>query len=247
MNSACRLLVCIAFHYEQERIPFLERVLDNLSTYEMDTHIIIDTNVGDLPIDRGGNIEVMSCQNLPHPFSLTFLHRVRFLANLDEYDWFMYQEDDMEIPFENFVTYTENFELLWPDYVPSFVRLETFGATRFVTDALTQYSISEIVELRGKRFIDLSRCHTDTGSYHAFWIMPRRELKDSMRRNFSEVGSHRESAASYPQWGLGKIPLVMVEGTGIDPRCFSYHLPNNYASDGGATQHGKIPLNSLIT
>lgn len=230
-----KLLVCIASHNPEDRLLYLSDVINTLKDYKIDTTIIIDSNK---PFSIEG-AEVVVQESLPHPYSLTWCHRKHIADNLYNYDWFMYTEDDMKIPYKNFLMYTENFSLLWDRYIPSFVRIEEFQGKKYITDVTTYHNKNDIISLHGKRFIHLSN------PYHAFWIMPRQALVKTLTASFTRLDTWRELAASYPMWELKKTPLVMIENDKISPLCYSYHLPNNYAMFPN-TSFGKIQIDNLI-
>lgn len=229
-----KLLICIAFHYIPDRLKYVMSLLERFSTYDMDMHIIIDTNKS-FSLEGA---EICVHDSLEHPYHLTWIHRQHFKDNIDNYDWFMYVEDDMDVPFENFITYTENFKLLWPSYIPSFVRIERFEGKEFNTDN-TAHQHPVFININNKTFTTLGN------PYHAFWIMPQKELKSTMLPNFVRREISRETAASYPMWGLRKKPLVMIENGQVSPLCYSYHLANNYAPY-SCTPFGKIEISKLL-
>jgi hypothetical protein len=229
-----KLLVCIACHHSKEREANLYHILSTLWEYDMEVRVIIDTQERFEVIT---NLDLEVHVHAPaHPYHLTWYHRAHFLRELENYDYFMYIEDDMEIPFENFKNYLKNFKLLWPSFVPSFVRLETFEREKYIVDAVNRNF--KRYEIEGREFIGLSN------PYHAFWIMPQKELKETLRPDFARLDTWRELAASYPMWELKKTPLVEITNGQIEPLCYSYHLTNNYAPDLN-TPFGKIKITDL--
>lgn len=231
-----RLLVCIACHVVPER-NYVLSLIKRFSTYPLwDVRIIVDTNV---PFEFEG-AETCVHHSLQHPWHLTWMHRRHFKEEIENYDWFMYVEDDMDIPFEAFEEYTKTFHSLWKlHYVPSFVRLEEFNNKYYVTDVTSSQAKQPIITIEGKDYISL------TQPYHAFWIMPQKELKETMTKNFVRAELSRENAASYPMWELKRTPLVRIENGKISPLSYSYHLANNYAPFPN-TPFGKIEINDLL-
>ena len=250
------LLICIAFHYIDNRLQYLKKVLLRfLNTYKLPFHIIIDTNTSEtevllrelFPLQIDSNIiEISVYETLPHPHSLTWAHRFHFKDNIDKYEAFMYLEDDMDLPYENFVNYLENFNMMWPRFVPSFVRVESDASGElFSSDHLLVHNLqwSQLAQAGSKRFM---RLHMD---YNALWIMPRYALIPTIKDWFArwEVNGHvRETAASYILWEL-KVPgLYEVNSEGkISEKCYVYHLPNNYVNAEG-TPLGKMSLKRLV-
>ncbi len=217
------LLICIAFHYDSERIQYLQKVLDNfLHNFKCSHDIIIDTNSSKFTDNT--NIKFYSHNNLSHPFHLTWKHREHFKREIDNYENFAYFEDDMLIPYENYLNYLENFESLWAERsVPSFVRIEEKDGEQFLTDQTKQQK-KDIIKIGDKGFVNLIY------PYCACWIMPAKELKETMIDNFVRVHESRETAASYPMWELNKIPLVEIENGQISKKSYAYHIANNYVN-----------------
>lgn len=228
-----KLLVCIAFHNNPDRLAFINSVIENYKKYQINVDIIVDTNE---KLDLNTNVFV---HKLNHPHYLTWVHRIHFKENIDNYDYFMYVEDDMLVPYEGFCEYVENFNIVWElGYVPSFIRVETFDNKEFITDVTVEQFIEPII-IENKVFVTL------TQPYHAFWIMPQKELKESFTDSFVKEEVCRENAASYPMWGLNKTPIVRIEENQISKLCYSYHLANNYASNPN-TPFAKIEIKNIF-
>lgn len=242
-----KLLICIAFHYNLNKLTYLRSVLDNFSNYDLKTTIFVDTNsyetvnsLLDYP-----TVFVYAHTKLKHPHHLAWIHRQHMKDLLDDFDYFTYIEDDIIIPFENFKEYLNNFEYLFPNYIPSFIRLEHKKEEWFVVDMQKRIDLlgTEIVSINDKKFITLER------PYHAFWIMPTKELKETITNDFVKYNECREMAASYPMSELKKRPLIMLDDNNkISSLCYSFHLPNNYANmEGSEHKFGRIKIEELIS
>lgn len=228
------LLVCIAHHSTPGRIEYLRQALNGFTEYELSVDIIIDTNVAALDV-RGENITTVHHASLAHPFHLCWQHRRHMKERIDDYRWMAYFEDDIHLPFENFAHYQRNFELLWPDYVPSFIRVEEFEGEEYVLDVTERQACEEIQP----GFCTLKQ------PYCALWIMPQSALKQTMRGDFVRLSESREVAASYPMWELNKTPLVELDGKQVSRKCFAYHISNNYAPC-KTSPHGKIRVADIF-
>lgn len=228
------LLVCVAHHHALDRLPYLRRVLDGLAEYELSADVIIDTNVAALDV-KGENVTTVHHASLEHPFHLCWQHRRHMKDRIEDYRWLMYLENDIYLPFDNFVHYCRNFEKLWPDYVPSFIRVEEFDGEEWSLDVTERQECTPIQP----GFCTLRQ------PYHGFWIMPQWALKQNMRGDFVRLSQSRETAASYPMWELQKTPLVELDGKQISRKCFAYHLPNNYAPC-PTDPHGKIRVADIF-
>lgn len=240
------LLVCIAFHYNADRWQYLSQVIINfVSAYKCQVNIIIDTNMkAEWPlISNLNNIEVSYHTNLEHPFHLTGMHRRHIAENIDKYDVFLYVEDDELIPYENYLNYLENFKLLYPKYVPSFIRIEEKNGEEYVSDVLEKQTLS-IIQVGGKDFAALPFPQ----NYCGFWLMPQKELKESIISNaasFLHLSEGREFNAMWTGWGLGKPALVEIENGQVSKKSYSYHLPNNYCMADGLP-NGKIKAKEIF-
>lgn len=218
------LLVCISHHDSPGRLQYLERVLDELEKYRVSYEVVIDTNlvgIGTAP-RVADNITTVAHPNLEHPFLLCWLHRQHMKAAIENFEWFLYLENDLLLSFENFKHYQENFEMLWPNFVPSFLRTETIDGEEFALDVTRRQPRVPIV-VQDRVFCTLSE------PYHALWCLPQSTLKETMRGDFTRMSTSREIAASYPMWELNKTPLVELDGTQISRSCFVPHLSNSYA------------------
>ena len=239
------LLICISYHCAEGRYIYLNEVLDNIEKYKCSYDIIIDTNVGGEAHE--GNVKVVEHPNIIHPFHLTQMHKKHFAENADNYENFLYIEGDMLIPYEAYLNYLENFKLLYPKYAPMFVRIEKKDNIEYLSDIIEQHKITEtdIINIGSKQFFEIKFPQNHNGC----WLMPAKELSESIKPNFCDVSDNRELNSNYISWGLQKKSLVeIVEKEGkyfIAENCYIYHLPNNYIES--SLPNGKIePKNVFI-
>lgn len=238
MNKS--LFVCIAFHYDPNRLQYLYRVIDNLLHYDCPVTIVVDTNVNDLVIDRP--VIVYPHTDLAHPFHLTWQHRKHINENIDKYDVFYYTEDDILLPYNNYLNYLENFEMLWPNEVPSFIRIENFNGEQFVTDIVEPQHVHCVLKKQNKLFYQLN----PPNNYNGFWIMPQPELKRTLMSIFLREHESREHASSYVAWELCKPTIIEIKHNVVSEKCYAYHLPANYAKS-SESKHGKLnPKNIFL-
>lgn len=218
------LLACIAFHYSENNLPYLTKVVDAfINEYDIPVKIIIDTNTHNIDFMNTTEIQVVVHDNLKHPFHLTWMHRQHIKYNINNYDNFMYLEHDMYLPFKNYLNYLDNFKILFPACIPSFIRIEELNHEKYIVDVTHKQRFTEYY-IEDKKFINLNE------PYHAFWIMPQKELLENINPNFVRVSTIREEAAYYPMQDLQKMALVEVENNNISNKCYSYHLTNNYVN-----------------
>jgi hypothetical protein len=259
MNNC--LLICISFHFQENRFFYLKKIIENFLQYKVKIKIIIETNsfetVNLIKENFKNEFEktlfLKIHENLIHPHYLTWMHRKIMNENLENFSHFMYIEDDIFLPFENYQDYLIKLDYLWPNYIPSFVRLEQKDETYYNADAIsvTKIKNKDILSINNKKFILLNN------PYHGFWIMTQEILKKYKLPNFTiDQKWIRESAASYglspgnhPSacWkspDIQKKGLVEIVDYKISSKCYSYHLPNNYINNN--SKFGKIKLENII-
>lgn len=231
------LLITVAHHHTPERLTYLLRILKAFrDEYALDYDVVIDSNAELLAV-TGENVRTVVHTNLEHPFHLTWQHRFHMEAERDNYGWCAYFEDDLLLPFENFLRYMDNFAILWPKYIPSFIRIETMNGVEFVVDVTQQQALNPIA-------IEQSFCSL-IQPYHGFWIMPQWALKQTMTPEFTRVSDSREAAASYPMADLHKTPVVELDGKRVSRHSFAWHLPNNYCR-APESPFGKIKVEDIF-
>lgn len=253
-----KLLVSIAFHCVEIRLPYLYKVVEHfLCTYPVNLHINVQTNKNDtlkylrtrFP-DQMSRVSVSIHERLEHPYHLTFQHRRYFADHIDEYDYFFYIEDDIIVPFTGFSRYAESFDDFYDKgCMFSFLRFEIVNGVRFHTDTYGREAINSAPIQCGSKFFFVPQF-----PYHGFWILPRHVLKSCIENNQKDyftnhhpIDSYRENAASYTLWSLRLQPYVEISpATGkVAEWCLCHHLPNNYALD-PSSLHGKCEIDTMI-
>jgi SAM-dependent methyltransferase len=115
-----RILVAIANH-GTKNLPFLQVLLDEYRSMRHDVDIVV---ISDKPKDLGSGIEVVVGAPIRDPWSLPFRHREIFAERVDDYDLFIYSEDDTLIRESNIDAFIEVNALLPDHQVPGFQRYE---------------------------------------------------------------------------------------------------------------------------
>jgi hypothetical protein len=262
-----KILICIASHYYEgkngrnidisDKLNDVFKCIDEFFTYSTNVTIFIDTNsdkminimkekYGDKPI---------TCfvhTNLVRNFDLTWKHRQHFIENIDNFDWFLYAENDMFIPRANFLNYKIKFPILIKyNAVPAFIRVEINDKDNqfYISDCIriNYFNDSNIPLINNKKYVQLDN------PYHAFWILPQYYLKNKIHdqlfvkeiSNYFDAKHFPELGASYPMWQLGLKPLVELNSNNkIDPICWSFHLGN--VSIHSDTPYGKIRVSDIV-
>lgn len=162
--AEARLLIAITFHFDRNRLGYLEKVLQSLATFPVSRlDIVVCTNTPNLSerkaikdafrnanFEDGSDARLTVTSNLPHPYNLTWTHKKlisdTFLAPESPYSHFAYLEDDEQLTFENFVYFLVARDILRPfNMIPSFLRAEWSAQRKCPvnTDNVTSITLSE--------------------------------------------------------------------------------------------------------
>jgi len=268
-----RLLVHIAFHYVPDRLHFLETVIDALFRYRsMQVKIVVDTNSSELREclkqlnEHSGNshsLEVVVHDSLSHPYALTWAHRNGMAACIDDFDYFMYLEDDILVLPEVFDAWRLDLDLLDEFRLERGVlRVEkSNGGELFSSDWWRTAKSPTSYTVRERTFV------VPDSAYQACWLLNREQMR---RFHSSEAWHHgwiseswaatmspylatdkymRERASFGPAFvwpGPARRVLPLGSDGQIDSICYVYHLPNNYVHN-PQTLLGKVRVGRLIS
>jgi SAM-dependent methyltransferase len=121
-----RVLVAIP-SYGMKNHVYLERLLDE---YRAMTHNVDIVVPSDIPRDLGPKVEVVIGSPAKDPWSLPFAHKQILADRLDDYDLFIYSEDDTLIQQRHIDAFLEMTEILPADRIAGFLRYEEDAAGR---------------------------------------------------------------------------------------------------------------------
>jgi SAM-dependent methyltransferase len=124
-----RLLVVIA-SYGEKNFPLLQRTISNYQQLTSVASVSI-TVVSEAPKNLGPGVEVIVGLPAKNPWTLPFAHKRIFADRVDDYDLFIYTEDDIEITDENLRAFLDVTPLLAPDELAGFFRYEVDPAGNF--------------------------------------------------------------------------------------------------------------------
>ena len=131
----------ISFYFLNERIIYINKMIDETNKYEHTTDIFIHTNNKDLEESSfvkyiNGNIKIIyhDLSNID-PFYLTWKCRDLLQQQKNEYDIFIYVEDDILIPYRAIKYWLKyNEKLIEMNYNVGFVRIEVENEIEYITD-----------------------------------------------------------------------------------------------------------------
>jgi hypothetical protein len=248
------LLVHVAFHFAPHRWQYLERVLAGLAEFEIDrVLVVVDCNTNDVS-DRLAalllaghcNVRVDVHPDLSHPFDLTWAHRGHMASALESFDYFMYLEDDIYVPWQTFDAWLRRSESVCNrGFIHGFLRVEFDLAGHPVSsDWRRSAKRPPAIEIDGVKYI------RPEWFYQACWVYSRRTMRRFVRSDAwtrgihpwsSVTRGHRHSggvnyAREFSAFGMAcaapgrpRILLPVNDSGQIPSDAWVYHLPNNYA------------------
>ena len=230
----------ISFFYIENKICYINRIIDETNNYEYTTDIFIHTNKEDLQETKfnkytNGSIKIVyhDLSNI-HPYYLTWKCRDLLKKQRNDYDIFMYIEDDILVPYKAikyWLTYNE--KLIEKNYNLGFFRIEIENKVEYITDIWER--LKTVIHLDGNTF-----CVNNINPYCAFWIYNKKEFSKFVEskywniENIHEYYGIREKSAVglhgvQNYWYINT--LLHVVNNKIIEDCKIYHMPNNYAMD----------------
>lgn len=220
-----RVLVAIA-NYGSKNIQYLNRLIQEYRSMPCHTEIIILSNV---PKELGPDVEVVVGLPTRDPWSLPFGHRKIFAERLEEYDLFIYSEDDILITWKNIESFLQLTNVLSEANISGFLRYELDSTgKKWYPDFLGPYHwLADSLKNVGQyTFAEFSNVHS------ACYMLTREQLKRAINSGGYLVGPHKGrydllcSAATdpYTQCGFRK-----VIGISHISDILVHHLPNRYA------------------
>jgi 2-polyprenyl-3-methyl-5-hydroxy-6-metoxy-1,4-benzoquinol methylase len=223
-GTAARVLVAIASHGTSND-RYLERIIREYRSMSCAIDIVVLSN-----IDKGPTAGAECIVGMPtkDPWSLPFAHKKLFVERHDQYDLFIYSEDDILITEKNIRAWLDVTSVLPEDEVAGFLRVE------FAEDGQRNYPDIHAhfhwdpssVKWRG----DYILAHF-TNEHAACFALTREQLGKALRSGGFDVAPHQGrydlacSAATdpYTQCGLKKlVPISHLEDFTV------HHLTNRY-------------------
>jgi|ERR1700733_8557963 hypothetical protein len=262
----------VTFHYRPETLDLLNRVLRNLSAFQVARMRVTIITSTDNPAEKHriaelcrnyfplGDYEIASFAGLDPGTTLTWKHKPLLRAALQAgHTHFIYLEDDIDFTFGNLMYFMTYVDVLGTHgFVPSFIRTEFNYATGELrsTDAVNSTLIAEesLIEVYGQTFA------SPAFPYCASYVLDRTLAKEyTCSRSFDY-----EQSGEVHGWGIAERAAMgvcwenPVEGYAHRyllpispylvplPCCQTPHMPSNY-TNAGTTPFGRIPVKKLFT
>lgn len=230
-----KLLVCIA-QYGLNQIDYLKTILFEYASFNYEVDVIIDYTEQLPPEIFPQNLRVKLHQ---HPqaigHGLTFSHRAHMVELKDNYDIFIYTENDILIKEKNINSWLSVQSSLPPYAITGLLRYEQFPNSdqKYLMDAHPDFPmiLDKTVSIQGERYFRLVNLHSGC------WILTKQMLHFAISTGNFMVAPHIGSRE-------GTIYMVLESGaTDVYSQCWFehkvfpfkgfeslmvHHLPNKY-------------------
>ncbi len=224
-----KMLVAIA-SYGTANDRFLSRVLDEYRSMPYRTDIIVLSNVAK---DLGPDVTVLVGLPDKNPWSLPFGHKQVFADRLEDYDLFVYSEDDVLITRRNIEAFQRLSAVLPEDEIPGFLRFEEApdGALSYPDVHFGYHWDVQRVRSRGACV-----CAFFTNEHAASYVLTQAQLRRAIASGGFLVGPHEGkydllcSAATDPYTQCGFAKMICVSHI---TDFLIHHLPDKYVGQLG--------------
>jgi hypothetical protein len=239
----------IAFFYNKERLQYLNQQIQAANDYPFYTDIYIHTNqfFSEKSLsDRTNGFTYIIVHDLTDkdPLTLPQLTKPLLKSQKDQYDIFIYTEDDILIPPAAIKYWLDNKDpLLKENFNLGFIRIEVDSLKEeFACDLNNEHCICQQL-FEGCKINDKHYIVNDVNTYTAFWIYDKLELnrfinskwwdsthiKGYHTREAVAIGLHFIRDPENKWYNNTVIPLT--QDMKLVDTCKVYHLPNNYVNE----------------
>ena len=228
-----RVLIAIA-NYGFKNETYVNHIIREYSLMPCETDIIILSEV-----QKKFEYPVEILVGLPSkdPWSLPFGHQRIFAERADDYDLFIYSEDDMLITLKNINAFLEITEILPPNKIAGFLRYELdLKGKKWYPEfhACAHWEANTIKKIEQFSMASFSNYHS------ACYMLTPKQLKTAIQSSGYLVGPHQGvydllcTAATdvYTQCGFEKLICISRISDFL-----VHHLPNNYQGKLGIGEH----------
>jgi hypothetical protein len=223
-----KILVAIA-NYGTKNDGYLSRILDEYRGMPYEVDIVITSN---LAKNVGPGIEVVAGLPAKNPWSLGFAHKRIFAERLEEYDLFIYSEDDVLIGQKNIEAFLGATAVLPDDEIAGFMRTERDADGKLYFSEVRQHFHWDVTSVRS-RGGDVYAFFTT--EHAACYLLTRDQLRRAIASGGYLVEPHEGrhdllvAAATdpYTQCGFKKMICISRFADFLIP-----HMTNKYVGKG---------------
>lgn len=219
-----KILVAIA-NYGLKNQVYLRKLIDEYTSMSYDIDIVVLSNI---PKELGSDVEVKVGLPAKNPWSLPFGHKEIFAEKMNEYDLFIYSEDDTLIKQENIDAFIEVTKVLPENEIAGFLRYEEDTECKKYCSSIHSHfhwipsSVHSIGQYTFAHF---------TNAHSACYILTRRQLKKAIASGGYLIGPHEGrydllcTAAIDPYTRCGFRKMICISHISD---FLLHHLPNQY-------------------
>lgn len=219
-----RVLVAIA-SYGERQIEFLKQVIRTYQGMSFDVDVVV---LSEAPKDLGPRVRVVVGLPSRNPWSLPFAHKRVFAEHREQYDLFVYSEDDIGVAEQQIHAFLDATAQLEEDEIAGFLRYEIDSSGRQVLTEVWErhHWKPESVRRRGGYTIA-----EFTNEHAGFYILTRQQLERAiasggfLRGPYTARYALPETAATDPYTSCGFRKVICVST--LD-KFLIHHLPNKY-------------------
>ena len=232
-----KILVAIA-SYGTGNDQYLSELVREYRSMPFDVDIVVLSN---MPKKVASGVEVVVVDlHGKNPWPLPFPHKQIFASRLNDYDLFIYSEDDTLVTEKNIRAFLEASSVLPDDEVPGFFRFERAldGGVNYPEVHGRFHWDPQSVRLRGKYTLAYF-----TNEHAACYALTRKQLQRAIDSGGYLVGPHQGkydllcSAATDPYTQCGLRKLVCISH--LDDFLI-HHLPNKYVGTHFGVSHAEL-------
>jgi SAM-dependent methyltransferase len=224
-GSKLRVLVAIA-SWGTKNDPYLSQLVSEYRSMSFDVDVVVLSNEAK-EVASGVEIGVVDLQG-QNPWTLPFRHKKIFVSRLNDYDLFVYSEDDTRVTEKNLRAFLEVSATLPGDEIPGFLRFELGpdGSRNFPEVHGHFHWDPASVCVRGEHTFAYF-----TNEHSACYALTRQQLKCAIDSGGFLVSPHQGkydllcTAATDPYTQCGFRKLICISRL---EDFLIHHLPNKY-------------------
>lgn len=238
-----RVLAAIA-HYGTKNRRHLQKMISALKATRFDVDIVI---LSEMSKDLGPDVEVQVGMPTSNPWSLPYAHRTLFSAERDNYDLFVYSEDDTLVEERHLEAHIRLSELLPASFLPGSLRYEVdpLGRRSFSSfHSQYRWDPDSVFVVNGLTFARFTNDHA------AWYAINREQLAQAIGSGGFLVDPHE-----------GRYDMLVSAATDIYTQCgfkrvlclehiddlLVHHLPNVYLGQYGIDESTfRVQIESLV-
>jgi 2-polyprenyl-3-methyl-5-hydroxy-6-metoxy-1,4-benzoquinol methylase len=230
-SGQVRMLVAIA-SYGDKNLGFLREIIQAYKTMAMQADVVV---FSESPKSLGADVKVEVGLPTPNPWSLPFAHKRIFAEKADQYDLFVYSEDDIEVKEEHIRAFLVANNAMQADEIPGYIRYEVApDGTKLLTDVHASFHWkAESVRTR-----DGYTVAEFTNDHAGFYILTKAQLKKCLasggflREPYYGRYGFPETAATDPYTICGFRKVICISHL---PEFLIRHMSNLYVNRHGVT------------